>query len=67
VSTDYVLRGPTVEIKQMRDETERWCFGCRKRLTGVHVLYDYPEPIYLSPVWAYRCDGCGKDRRQFGS
>lgn len=49
---------------------ERWCFGERKRRTGIWMWSgDAPadEPSWYEPVWIYRCDGCGKDRRELGS
>ena len=58
-------------------ETERWCFGERKRRPGtwelraawpygtVPLLEDgSPDPVMMwEPAWVYRCDGCGSDRR----
>ena len=59
------------EIVGYEAEPERWCYGERQRRTGVHILlrprmewvhatlaYGWAEPI-----WQYRCDGCGQDRR----
>lgn len=61
------------EVKR-EPEPERWCFGERKRRTGVHVLLRMPfEDLmatgasgWADPFWVYRCDGCGDDRRAFG-
>lgn len=54
--------GPRKVILEDRGEP-RWCFGCRARKAGVHQLLDYDEPSYYEPIWVYRCDGCGDDRR----
>lgn len=58
-----------------RDETPRWCFGERKRQAGQWELWsenpkditDIPieELSWWEPIWVYRCDGCGEDRREF--
>lgn len=61
----YVLR--------TEPEPERWCYGERKRRTGTHELRsENPADItgipieelsWYEPVWVYKCDGCGEDRR----
>lgn len=57
-----IIPGPTEVVGEERQEPI-WCFGCRKRLPGTHVLLTDPFPSYYDPVWAYRCDGCRHDRR----
>lgn len=55
-------------------ETARWCFGCRRRLEGTwERCAGWPYGTipdgsvgYWEPVWSYRCDGCGRDRRVLG-
>ena len=52
-------------------EPERWCYGERKRRTGTWDLWagwekgTVPDDSvgYWEPVWSYRCDSCGNDRR----
>lgn len=61
----HILRVPTVEHSRKRGES-RWCFGCRKRLAGDLVVLMPADPMsYYGPHVAYRCDGCGEDRRLF--
>ena len=61
----HILRVPTVEYSRHRGEP-RWCFGCRKRLAGDHIMRVPFDPMsYYGPHWEYRCDGCGEDRRLF--
>ena len=51
-----------------------WCFEERKRLAGQWELRagweqgTVPDESvgYWEPIWVYRCDGCGHDRREFG-
>lgn len=48
---------------------ERWCFGERRRVGGTWELRgDAPagEPSWYEPIWTYRCEGCGHDRRWLG-
>lgn len=61
----HLLRGPSIEIARQEQDEPLWCFTCRKRLCGVWVLLDDPEPSYYEAHWSYRCDGCGKDDRFF--
>lgn len=61
---------PTEVVKEERQEP-RWCFGCRKRLGGTltmrrpsfETLMATEAWGWAEPVWTYRCDGCGDDRR----
>ena len=68
--TVHVLRGPRKVIAERRAEP-RWCFGERKRLPGTFLFLDYeddePGAGWYEPIWVYRCDGCGRDSREFGS
>jgi hypothetical protein len=64
---------PASAMVTLRTETEpeRWCYGERKRRTGVHTLiapsFDWLCQTeawgWAEPHWVYRCDGCGHDRR----
>jgi hypothetical protein len=58
------IPGPTKVLREERADL-RWCFQCRRRLPGTHVLLADEQPSYYEPVWAYRCDGCGRDGRYF--
>lgn len=65
-----VIPGPTKVVKTQADwRSSRWCFKCRKRLSGKWELLaddDTPEnPSYYEPIWAYCCDGCGTDSKDF--
>lgn len=67
--TGAICGGAPFVYKTERDETPRWCFGERRRQPGAWELRgDTPtqaEPSWYEDVWIYRCDGCGKDRRDF--
>jgi hypothetical protein len=60
-----------MEVVKTERGPERWCFGERKRQPGTHTLrrpsFDYLMATeawgWAEPVWSYRCDGCGEDRR----
>ena len=62
------------EVIKTEVEPERWCFGERKRRTGVWTCrrptMEYLERTeawgWAEPVWQYHCDGCGQDRRWLG-
>jgi hypothetical protein len=60
-----IIPGPRYVIRRAF-EPARWCFGERKRRMGMHVLLGDREPSYYEPIWVYRCDGCGEDRRWMG-
>jgi hypothetical protein len=60
----HILWGPT-EVIKIEKEPPRWCFGERKRQPGTWRLLADKEPSYYEPVWVYKCDGCGEDRRFF--
>jgi hypothetical protein len=63
------------EVIKTEVEPERWCFAERKRRTGVWTckrprlewLMETEAWGWAEPVWTYRCDGCGGDRRAFGT
>lgn len=62
-----ICGGATVVLRT-EPEPERWCYGERKRRPGRHELRTEPPdedgmPSWWEPVWVYRCDGCGQDRR----
>ena len=64
-ATLHLLCVPTREIGRTRGQA-RWCFGCRKRLAGDHVVVAPTDSFsYYGPHSEYRCDGCGQDRRLF--
>lgn len=63
--------GPPMHLIKTEAAPERWCFGERKRRTGTWSLMG-PDKDWImaneaygwaEPVWRYRCDGCGEDRR----
>jgi len=62
------------EVIKTENEPERWCFGERKRRTGTWTCtrptMEYLERTeawgWAEPIWRYRCDGCGMDRRWLG-
>lgn len=69
----YICGVPSSVMRTIRvePEPERWCFGERKRQPGKHILRA-PDPAWVEetlaygwsePVWSYKCDGCGQDRR----
>jgi hypothetical protein len=76
--TGYIC-GPAasdIEVLRTEPEPERWCFGERKRRTGMHILRGMTfEAVmrtgasgWAEPYWVYKCDGCGQDRRwMFGA
>jgi hypothetical protein len=59
-----IIPGPNVEIAR-QDAGVRWCFGCRKHLPHVDILFDYDEPSYYDPVWSRKCSRCHQDRTTF--
>jgi hypothetical protein len=69
--TDGAICGIPLETVKTVPEPERWCFGERKRRTGVWTvkaptlatLMETEAWGWADPVWSYRCDGCGEDRR----
>lgn len=64
--TLHINWGPTMHVHKREREQPRWCFGCRKRLGGDHVLWVTDDPMsYYGPHWSYECDGCKQDRRWF--
>jgi hypothetical protein len=60
-----------LEVRHEERWEPRWCFGCRKRLAGtltmlapsLDTLMATEAWGWADPVWMYRCDGCGEDRR----
>jgi hypothetical protein len=58
------LHAPPMHAHATRKEPERWSFGCRKRLPGTSTFWVMDDPMsYYGPHWAFKCDGCGEDRR----
>ena len=60
-----------MEVLATERESERWCYGERKRRAGtwecVAPSFEYLMATeawgWAEPRWVYRCDGCGHDRR----
>lgn len=69
-----VCGGATVVLRSV-PESERWCYGERRRQPGTWELRTEPPtvdedgrewPSWWEPMWVYRCNGCGHDRRWLG-
>lgn len=59
-----IIPGPT-KVLATESAGDRWCFGCRKRLSHTDTLLGDEGPSYYGPVWVRRCSRCGQDRTSF--
>ena len=76
MSAMYICGVPSsvMETLATEREPERWCFGERKRRAGtwecraprLDWVMETGAIGWADPVWRYRCDGCGQDRRFLG-
>ena len=69
--TTGAICGGSPYLWKTEPEPPCWCFGERKRQPGTWELRagwergTVPDESvgYWEPIWVYRCDGCGDDRR----